>query len=1098
MKGMNFRSGKGSILPQFMGGGSDLIGSRRRHKSAAQLTAHFFGMVFLIVIHGGLIIWASTLAISFLYRVDLSSESVKVNEALEVFGEQNTDWLDTAGGITRQAHVRIGSRGDAEGTTRADEVLEFGTYRGDQFVPKSLLRSEGDGTLEVVTNGNRLALAPTGGDVGIGTNVPTALLDVAGEAVVRGNASFGGNDLPSLVKIDSQGSQTVGLQLGPDPGLESGIDGDGRRRLLDANTTGDASTSSVFNKKSFGVYSLVGGEQVVVKRGNDTVLRFDDNENTEVSAVNDVKIESRDGDVSLVSASGKIRIMGAVEFGGSDLTGTIANSVGSTGSVDLSALSVVNGTVKLEAPKIVHNGRTEFNGTFTVGNGETIQLGWSYKDTIDMRGTIVGQTPLTFGGTGANEGKIAFVVDEPTSSWRTIKIPDASGRLVVSAISPLSISSFGEMELNQSLITTVGALEKGSITSTFGDINIERSALKASELTVRKTTRLEGPVWGEIPIHFARNATLGADGFVTNFYLKYPTAKNTINIPDSNGTFTVTVSNPHGFQLDARGHLEFNYTTFNTTGWLNDGRIIPGFGDINVADESISANSFRIQNFDPVRVSSEWGDIYGEGGDKFVGGTYSYTMGTIDSMFNTSDPVGYGVRIKSADGVHNANTPKEEAQGRYIHILAGAANSSNVSGGAVYIFGGETTGSGDESAGGDVIISGGAGKSLNAAGGSIKLTSGTGANQTSGDIALETGSSEEASSGKVTIKTGASTDGSGGDITMTVGTGNTGSGGAMTLTAGESTAASGTGGAVTVTAGQATAGAGGAVSISGGDGASALGGAVTVTSGVGTATSSGGVTVATADGGSAGMSGNMVLKTGNADNGNTGSYTVTTGAATNGVAGGINMTVGTGDGGTGGAMTLTAGDTSAANAAGGSLDITAGSSTTSGGVGGGVTIDAGAAVSGVENGNVTIGASDASAVTIGRTADDARILMNGLAEAYTFKVGRQDYSGVQNKHLMFDSENFTIPDLYPGSVYILDVYTPGSALGDIVQASFSKSLGNAYLTAQVNVDDYVRVAVHNPGYNTVVEQFQQGTFVITCTAYAASPYAARFAVSASP
>jgi len=732
MKGMNFRSGKGSILPQFMGGGSDLIGSRRRHKSAAQLTAHFFGMVFLIVIHGGLIIWASTLAISFLYRVDLSSESVKVNEALEVFGEQNTDWLDTAGGITRQAHVRIGSRGDAEGTTRADEVLEFGTYRGDQFVPKSLLRSEGDGTLEVVTNGNRLALAPTGGDVGIGTNVPTALLDVAGEAVVRGNASFGGNDLPSLVKIDSQGSQTVGLQLGPDPGLESGIDGDGRRRLLDANTTGDASTSSVFNKKSFGVYSLVGGEQVVVKRGNDTVLRFDDNENTEVSAVNDVKIESRDGDVSLVSASGKIRIMGAIEFGGSDLTGTIANSVGSTGSVDLSALSVVNGTVKLEAPNIVHFGRTDFNGTFTVGNG-VIQLGWNANDKIDMRGTTSRQ--LMFGGTEDNDHKISLVVDEPTSKWRTIKIPDANGRLVVSASVPLSISSSGEMELNQSLITTVGALEKGSILPTFGDINIENTALKASELTVRKTTRLEGPVWGEIPIHFARDATLGTDGFVTNFYLKYPTANNTINIPDSNGTFTVTVSNPDGFQLNAGGHLEFNYTTFNTTGWLNDGRIIPGFGDLNVADESISANSFRIQNFDGQWESSEWGDVYGGGGDKFVGGTYSYTMGTIDSMFNTSDPVGYGVKIASADGVHNANTT-EEAQGRYIHILAGAANSSDVSGGAVYIFGGETTGSGDESAGGDVIISGGAGGSLNAAGGSIKLTSGTGANQTSGDIAL--------------------------------------------------------------------------------------------------------------------------------------------------------------------------------------------------------------------------------------------------------------------------------------------------------------------------------------------------------------------------
>ena len=63
-------------------------------------------MVFLIVIHAGLIIWASTLAISFLYRVDLSSESVKVNEALEVFGEQNVDWTDvSADSTTRQAHI---------------------------------------------------------------------------------------------------------------------------------------------------------------------------------------------------------------------------------------------------------------------------------------------------------------------------------------------------------------------------------------------------------------------------------------------------------------------------------------------------------------------------------------------------------------------------------------------------------------------------------------------------------------------------------------------------------------------------------------------------------------------------------------------------------------------------------------------------------------------------------------------------------------------------------------------------------------------------------------------------------------------------------
>ena len=222
-------------------------------------------MVFLIVIHAGLIIWASTLAISFLYRVDLSSESVKVNEALEVFGEQNVDWTDvSADTMTRQAHIRIGSRTNLDGTTRADEILEFGTYRGEQFVPKSLLRSEGDGTLEVVTNGNKLALSPNGGNVGVGTSSPNAKLDVAGETIIRGNASVGGNNQTSTLKIDSQGTSMVGIQLGPDPTSEASLSA-ARRKLLDSNGSDITASQYGFNKKSFGVYSMVGGEQVVMK-----------------------------------------------------------------------------------------------------------------------------------------------------------------------------------------------------------------------------------------------------------------------------------------------------------------------------------------------------------------------------------------------------------------------------------------------------------------------------------------------------------------------------------------------------------------------------------------------------------------------------------------------------------------------------------------------------------------------------------------------------------------------------------------------------------------------------------------------------------------
>jgi len=40
----------------------------RRHTSLPQLTARFATVVFLIVIHAGLIIWVSTLAVSYLYR----------------------------------------------------------------------------------------------------------------------------------------------------------------------------------------------------------------------------------------------------------------------------------------------------------------------------------------------------------------------------------------------------------------------------------------------------------------------------------------------------------------------------------------------------------------------------------------------------------------------------------------------------------------------------------------------------------------------------------------------------------------------------------------------------------------------------------------------------------------------------------------------------------------------------------------------------------------------------------------------------------------------------------------------------------------------
>ena len=803
---------------------------------------------------------------------------------MEVFGEQNVDWTDvSADTMTRQAHIRIGSRTNLDGTTRADEILEFGTYRGEQFVPKSLLRSEGDGTLEVVTNGNKLALSPNGGNVGVGTSSPNAKLDVAGETIIQGNASVGGNNQTSTLKIDSQGTSMVGIQLGPDPTSEASLSA-ARRKLLDSNGSDITASQYGFNKKSFGVYSMVGGEQVVMKRGNNTVLSFTEGENTEMYAEQNVVIQAHHGDVNLVSNNGKIRFHGAIELGGSDLTGSISNTLGESGSAGLlSALSVTNGTVKIDAPRIVLNGREdgiEVNGTFSTGNGN-VRLGQTHKDKIDMRGTIWGHTAFRFGGMVDDENKISLNVAEPTSKWRTIVLPDASGTLVVSAQDPLKINDDkGEIELIQTKITAVGHLTEGSIGANFSDIDIGDNNLTAGTLTIRYTTMLKGAVLVNpdrknstggtipIPIHFAVDSDSAAANLLTNIVIEPPTGNNNITIPDGNGTILLH----------------------------NQGEIVHTFGDIDVGANMLAADTLRIQHHNPTK---------GTGAKGYTMPRDNQTLGTIQAMFNNTwpdvnsttrnsttrshNPKGSGIRIRSRDGDRTSDEIVE-AEGAFIHVLAGSANQTNRTGGQVYIEGGDS----HLGPAGDVFITGGRANGhgvenndtvlpTNSAGGDIIMTSGqSSGNETSsgqvfilsadagekgwsGDLTLASGEATSGKSGDITINTGKALGGSGGDIKMNAGEGDTDAGGKVAITAGKTTATTGNGGDVMITAGEADDGAnsgtGGEIEIVAGLG-SGNGGAVTITTGVGTATDSGAMTLSTAAGGTSGNSGDVSMKTG--------------------------------------------------------------------------------------------------------------------------------------------------------------------------------------------------------------------------------------------
>jgi hypothetical protein len=121
--------------------------------------------------------------------------------------------------------------------------------------------------------------------------------------------------------------------------------------------------------------------------------------------------------------------------------------------------------------------------------------------------------------------------------------------------------------------------------------------------------------------------------------------------------------------------------------------------------------------------------------------------------------------------------------------------------------------------------------------------------------------------------------------------------------------------------------------------------------------------------------------------------------------------------------------------------------------------------------------------TLAAATLSGKFIANGRVEAFSLKVGQHKHSGVKRKHLKITTVPIEVPLLYPSAMFAFDVHFPGAAVEDIVQVSFSKSLGRLHTTGHMLDDDKVRVTVHNPGYNIAVVQLPTGVFTVTCTSY---------------
>jgi hypothetical protein len=338
-----------------------------------------------------------------------------------------------------------------------------------------------------------------------------------------------------LVTVD--GNLTVGVS--GSGALTLGVSGTGNGSLIFRNATNAFKTT--FNPAT--------------SQTSDSVIQLPNQGGTiAVAATGPIQLDAVSGQIScttcLTTTTGVVSILGT-KSGSTAVKGalTLNNSLTSGSTITLND-AVADGTTK---------GIATFNSTNFTDTAGVINTAQAINSTASPTFNnllLQGTSGLTVGGNG-NVGQVVFKDGSTSfsntfsaatfSAARTITVPDASGRLAISASGNLVLSLLGDLSITNnptfsSSVTTPSLQSSGSLTITPGGAFTAGSASQQFALLGTASSTI--------------SATSGS--FTTTVDFNAPSAARGIHFPNESGTICLQTSANCGFALAANTVTSLN------------------------------------------------------------------------------------------------------------------------------------------------------------------------------------------------------------------------------------------------------------------------------------------------------------------------------------------------------------------------------------------------------------------------------------------------------------------------------------------------------------------------------------------------------------